>query len=64
MQDHEILPNKVGGPGGQQCKKDVCGQRIVLVLRVANTTLHSARFKKILEYISGSTTLVQSVQCI
>ena len=33
-QDQEILPNKVGGPGGQRCKKDFCGQRIILVPRI------------------------------
>ena len=35
VQNQEILPNKVGGPGGQGCKKDLCRQRIVLVPRTS-----------------------------
>jgi len=35
VQDQEILPNKVGGPGGQRFKKDLCGQRIVLAPRAS-----------------------------
>ena len=33
MQDHEILTKKVGDPGGQRCREDVCGQRLALVRR-------------------------------
>jgi len=33
VQDQEILPNKVGGPLEQRCKKDLCRQRILLVPR-------------------------------
>jgi len=35
VQDQVILPNKVGGPGGQRFKKDLCGQRTVLVPRAS-----------------------------
>jgi len=33
VQDHEIAPNKIGGPGRQRCKRDLCRPRIVLVPR-------------------------------
>jgi len=39
MQDWEILPNKVGGPGEETCKKDVCRQHIVYFLRSLECTV-------------------------
>jgi len=41
VQNQEILPNKVGVPGGQRCKKDLFGQSIVLVPRTPG--IHSGR---------------------
>jgi len=41
LQDQEILPNKVGGPDGQRCKKELCGKRIFFVL--STSAMHSGR---------------------
>jgi len=41
VQDQEILPNKVGGPGGQKCKKGLCTQCIILIPKASG--MHSGR---------------------